>query len=141
VAVTYGEAVTDQDDIQALVDTFFAAFASGPGLDERMAGLRALFLDAAVVTVGSNGQPMSVDEFVTPRHALLAGDRLQGFREWEVSGRTEQFLAVAQHWCTYSKSWTEAGREHHGHGAKTLQLVRTGQGWRIAALAWDDHPD
>lgn len=134
--------MSDQQDVQAVVDTFFAAFVSGPGLDERMAALRACFVPGAVVTrtLGEEPQVMSVEEFVAPRHELLSGTTVTGFREWEVSGRTETFRAVAQHWCTYSKSWTEAGREHHGHGAKTIQLVRTGAGWRITAAAWDDSP-
>lgn len=132
--------MSDQPEIQALVDTFFAAFTSGPGLDERMTALRGLFLDGAVVTrtLGEEPQAMGVEAFVAPRHELLAGTTVEAFREWEVSGKTTTYRAVGQHWCTYSKSWTEGGREHHGHGAKTLQLVRTAAGWRISALAWDD---
>jgi hypothetical protein len=132
----------DAEDIQAVVDTLFAAFDSGPGLTERMAGLRGLFVPGAVVTRIEDAEvvTMSVEEFVAPRDALLGGDRVTRFREWETAGRTEQFRGVAQHWSSYAKSWVEQGREHHGRGAKSLQLVRGEQGWRIAALAWDDHP-
>lgn len=134
--------MSDEPEIRALVDTFFAAFASGPGLDDRMAALRACFVDGAVVTRTLDEEPqlLTVDEFIAPRHELLSGTRVTDFREWEVSGHTETFRAVAHHWCTYSKTWTEHGHPHHGHGAKTLQLVNTAEGWKITALAWDDGP-
>jgi hypothetical protein len=32
------------------------------------------------------------------------------------------------------------GRRFEGVGAKTIQFVRTSQGWRITAVAWYDEP-
>jgi hypothetical protein len=127
-------------EIQPVVDTFFAAFTSGPGLDERMAALRAVLRDDARITkaVGGVVETMDVDAFVEPRRELLASGRLEGFREWETYGETRVFGAIAQHWCTYSKTWTEAGVRHEGRGSKSLQLVREDGTWRISAAAWDD---
>ena len=130
----------DLADIAAVVERFFAAFTSGPGLTERMAGLRELFLPGAVI-VRTCGLPLTVydvDGFIAPRLELLSGDTLTGFREWETSGRTEVFGDVAQRWSSYAKEWTQDGERVAGRGRKTIQLVRTDAGWRISAAAWDD---
>ena len=33
------------------------------------------------------------------------------------------------------------GEPFTGRGAKSVQLVRTSDGWRISAVAWDDERD
>lgn len=123
-----------------MVDTFFAAFVSGPGSTERLQTLRDLFLPGATVVKTCGGEPTvyDVDGFIAPRAALLSSGELSDFREWELEGHTEVFGDVAHHWCTYAKSWSQDGALRTGRGTKTLQLVRTGTGWRISALAWDD---
>jgi pimeloyl-ACP methyl ester carboxylesterase len=126
--------------IPVLIGIFFAAFTSGDDLDERLDALRGIFLPGAIIirTCGSEPQRYDVDGFIAPRRALLSGDELTGFREWEVTGRTEVYGDVAQHFCTYAKSWTRNGAEHTGRGAKTMQFARTAAGWRLSAVAWDD---
>ncbi|MCW2776823.1 MAG: hypothetical protein JWN17_548 [Frankiales bacterium] len=134
---------TDLAAVDAVVATFFAAFASGPDLDARLDALRAVFLPGAVVvrTCGSEPLLYDVEQFLAPRRALLSGGTLQDFREWEVEGRTDLYGDVAQRWCSYAKSWRQDGAEVTGAGSKTVQLVRTADGWRISAAAWDDARD
>ena len=130
----------DRAAIAALVDAFFAAFVSGPDAARSAARLRELLLPEAVI-VATCGRPptvYTVDSFITPRAELLASGRLRDFREWPVASRVELFGDIAHVWCWYDKSWTEADESHHEHGMKTLQLVRTADGWVISALAWDD---
>jgi hypothetical protein len=135
--------VADRADIDAVVATFFAAFTSGPDLDARLDALRAVFLPGAVVVQTCGKEPVAVDveRFLAPRRALLRSGSLQEFREHEVEGRTELYGDVAQRWSSYAKSWLEDGAERRGAGTKTSQLVRTAQGWRISAVAWDDARD
>lgn len=129
----------DESKIAELVGTFFAAFTSGPGADERLAALRAAFLPEAVI-VRACGDPAiyDVDGFLTPRAELLTGGRLTGFREWPLTGRTDAFGDVAQHVCSYAKEGVLDGEPFTGRGFKTLQFLRTPGGWRISAVAWDD---
>ena len=130
----------DEDAIAEVVRVFFAAFTSEPDVASRLDGLRDLFLPSAVVVKACGGEPTvyDVDGFIRPRQELLSGGDLQEFREWELRGRTEVFGGIAQHLCSYEKSWVQDGVRHTGRGVKTLQLVRTGEGWRISAAAWDD---
>ena len=130
----------DRAAVAGLVRTFFAAFTSGPDLDARLDDLRAILLPRAVIvrTCGLEPAVYDVESFIEPRRALLAGGRLTGFREWAVSGRTELFGDIGQHFCRYAKSWVEDGVPVTGGGMKTFQFVRTRAGWRISAAAWDD---
>lgn len=130
----------DHDAIEAVVRTFFAAFACGPGCDERLDALRDLFLPEATIVRTCGGEPTAydVDGFVEPRRALLTDGALVDFREWEVSGRTDLFGDVAQRWCRYAKEGVHDGVRQSGSGTKSVQLVRTAAGWRISGAVWDD---
>jgi hypothetical protein len=126
--------------INGIVQTFFAAFASGPDCGARLDALRALFLPEAVIvrTCGSEPVRYGVDGFIAPRQALLAGGTLVDFREWELSGHTELFGDIAHYFGSYAKAGVQDGTPFTARGMKTLQFVRTSEGWRISAVAWDD---
>lgn len=130
----------DEEQVARLLERFFAAFTSGPDLVVRLEGLRELFLPSAIVVRTCGGEPTvyDVEGFLAPRKALLTAGAVREFREWQLEGRTDVFGDVAQHVCCYAKSWVEDGVAAEGRGVKSVQLVRTGQGWRISALAWDD---
>lgn len=130
----------DREAIAAIVRTFFEAFTSGPGCASRVEALRALFLPEAVIVRAGGDEPAvyDVEGFLAPREAILADGTLEGFREWELSGRTELFGDIAHHFCSYAKEGIQAGQPIAGRGMKTMQLVRTAAGWRISGVAWDD---
>jgi RimJ/RimL family protein N-acetyltransferase len=132
----------DRAQIDSLVRRFFSAFTSAGGACPTVAALPFFFLPRALITRGDqNGlATWHVWEFISPRAALLASGRLRDFVESEVEGRTEIFGQIAQRWVHYRKSGTLDGVPFTGEGRKTLQLVRTAQGWKIAALAWEDLP-
>ena len=133
----------DRAAIADIVRTFFSAFVSGEQSGARLDALRAVFLPEAVIVRTCGGEPVvyGVDSFIAPRQALLSGGTLTGFREWELSGRTEIFGDIAQHFAGYAKAGVQEGTPFTGRGMKTLQFVRTAAGWRISAVAWDDERD
>lgn len=134
------DAAADRAAIADIVSAFFAAFGSGPDTAERLLALRALFLPEAVIvrTCGLVPAVYDVDGFIAPRQELLTGGTLVDFHEWEEQGRTDVFGDVAQHCCSYAKEGIQDGTAFSGRGVKTIQLVRTSDGWRISAAAWDD---
>lgn len=131
---------SDHGQIQSVVDTFFAAFATGPDLAERMSALRDLFVPQALVTSTCGREPtvMDVDAFIEPRHALLGGGGLTEFSEWPTEGRIDVFGDIAHWFGSYAKTGVQDGSVVEGRGMKSIQLVRTAAGWRITAAAWDD---
>ena len=85
---------------------------------------------------------MTVEEFFAPREALLTMGRLTDFREWAVVGPHRVFGDIAHWFGSYAKAGP-AGRypPPTGRGMKSIQLIRTAEGWRISAAAWDDERD
>jgi hypothetical protein len=138
-----GAAGDDRAAIAGIVRTFFAAFTSGADCAVRLDALRQLFLPEAVIVRTCGGVPAvyGVDAFIAPRQELLSSGTLTDFREWELSGHTEIFGDIAQHFCSYAKTGVQDGAPFTGRGMKTLQFVRTPAGWRISAAAWDDERD
>jgi len=136
----HSRVAADRAAIAGIVRTFFAAFTSGPDAAVRLDALKQAFLPEAVIVRTCGGEPTvyGVDSFIAPRQALLSGGALVDFREWELSGHTEVFGDIAQHFCSYAKSGVQDGTPFTARGMKTLQLVRTTAGWRISAAAWDD---
>jgi hypothetical protein len=139
----HSDVAADRTAIAGIVRTFFAAFTSGPDVGDRLGALREAFLPEAVIIRTCGGEPTvyDPDSFIAPRQALLSGGALVDFSEWELSGRTEVFGDIAQHFCSYAKAGVQDGIPFAARGMKTLQFVRTSDGWRISAAAWDDERD
>jgi hypothetical protein len=129
--------------IEESVDTFFAAFTSGPDCSARLEALRALFLPEAVIVRTCGQEPLvhDVEDFIAPREVLLTGGTLVDFKEWRLLGRTELFGDIAQWFGGYEKAGVQDEASFTGRGMKSLQFVRTSHGWRISAAAWDDERD
>lgn len=133
---------SDEQQIDALVQRFFAAFTNQGGALPQLAALPFHLLPSAVVscTTAQGLLSYSVREFIEPRAELLNGGQLQDFAEWEVEHETRRHGAIAQRWLRYRKRGVLRGQAFEGEGLKTLQLVKTPRGWKIAALAWEDLP-
>ncbi len=102
--------------------------------------LRSLFLPgAAIVRTGATGvEMMTVETFIAPRDRMLADGTLTDFHEWETGASTQVLRDIACRHSTYMKSGKHHGAPYAGSGAKLIQMVRDKQGWRIAAIAWED---
>lgn len=128
-------------EIDQVATEFFGAFDNRGAKTADVARVRRLVLPAGVIVkTGPEFTVYTVDEFIEPRQRLLAGGRLVEFSEWETSERTEIAGDVASRFAEYRKSGILDGEPFEGGGTKTIQFVRTSQGWRIAALAWYDQP-
>ena len=77
-------------------------------------------------------------EFIAPREKLLNSGSLVDFEEREIRETTRIFGDVAQRFSHYRKSGVLDGTPFETHGMKSLQFVRTQDGWRISSLIWDD---
>ncbi|MFF4574502.1 DUF4440 domain-containing protein [Streptomyces sp. NPDC001410] len=128
-------------EIDAVTAEFFGAFDNRGGRPADVARIRRLVLPSGVIVMtGPDFTVYTVDEFIEPRRQLLSDGRLVEFSEWETSERTEIVGDIASRVSEYRKSGIMSGEPYEGGGTKTLQFVRTPDGWRIAALAWFDRP-
>lgn len=81
---------------------------------------------------------MTVETFIAPRGRMLDDGTLTDFHEWETGASTRVLCDIACRHSTYMKSGRHHGAPYAGSGAKLIQMVRDKQGWRIAAIAWED---
>ena len=128
-------------EIDAVTAEFFGAFDNRGGKPADVARIRRLVLPGGVIVMtGPDFTVYTVDEFIEPRRQLLSDGRLVEFSEWETSERTEIAGDIASRVSEYRKSGILDGAPYEGGGTKTIQFVRTPDGWRITALAWHDQP-
>ncbi|MFG2880104.1 DUF4440 domain-containing protein [Streptomyces sp. NPDC048337] len=127
-------------EIDRVTAEFFGAFDNRGGKAADVARIRRLVLPGGVIVhAGPEVTTVyTVEEFVGPRERLLGGGRLVEFCEWETSERTEIADGIASRFGEYRKSGILDGEPFEGAGTKTIQFVRTPEGWRIAAFAWCD---
>lgn len=130
----------DKDEIDRITARFFASFTSVDSGSVDLTPLRALFIPHAVITKTCDEEFATYDleSFVAPREALLNGGELVNFSEVECSETTQIFGNIAQRWSGYKKQGRLRGENFRGEGMKSLQFVRTVNGWRLSAVAWDD---
>ncbi|WP_327419072.1 DUF4440 domain-containing protein [Streptomyces sp. NBC_01233] len=128
-------------EIDVVTAEFFGAFDNRGGKAADVGRIRRLMLPGGViVSTGPDLTSYTVDEFIEPRRLLLSGGRLVEFSEWETSERTEIAGDIASRFGEYRKSGILDGEPFEGGGTKTIQFVRTPEGWRITAFAWFDQP-
>ncbi|MFD7031165.1 DUF4440 domain-containing protein [Streptomyces sp. NPDC059917] len=128
-------------EIDQVTAEFFGAFDNRGGGKADLERLRRLVLPGGVIVkTGPDFTVYSVDEFIEPRRRLLSDGRLVEFTEWETSERTEIAGDIASRFGEYRKSGILDGEPIEGGGTKTIQFVRTADGWRIAAFSWYDAP-
>ncbi|MCT9107561.1 nuclear transport factor 2 family protein [Streptomyces mirabilis] len=128
-------------EIDAIAAEFFGAFDNRGGKAADAARIRRLVIPGGVIVLtGPKYTVYTVDEFIEPRERLLADGRLVEFSEWEISERTEIASDIASRFGEYRKAGILDGEPFEGGGTKTIQFVRTPEGWRIAAFSWYDQP-
>jgi len=112
-------------------------------VDARLERLRGVLLEQAVIvrTCGQEPAVYDVESFIAPRRAMLVDGTLTDFTEQADGGRIEVFGDVAHWFGGYTKRGELNGTPYPGEGMKSIQFVRTGDGWRISAAAWDDVRD
>ncbi|UQX02392.1 DUF4440 domain-containing protein [Streptomyces sp. RerS4] len=131
--------MSSKAEIDTLTAEFFAAFDNRDGKGADLDRLRRLLLPGGlIVKTGPQFTAYTVDEFIAPREELLNGGRLVGFAEWETSERTEITGDIASRFGRYRKAGILDGEPFEGGGTKTIQFVRTPDGWRITAFSWYD---
>ncbi|MFJ9339063.1 DUF4440 domain-containing protein [Streptomyces sp. NPDC101733] len=128
-------------EIDILTAEFYGAFDNRGGKGADVARIRRLLLPSGVIVkTGPELTVYTVEEFIEPRQRLLDGGRLVEFSEWETGERTDITGDIAARFGEYRKSGVLDGEAFEGGGTKTMQFVRTPDGWRIVAFSWYDRP-
>ena len=126
--------------IDRMTAAFFACFNNKDGKAVDLSVLTRIMLPQSIITkCTADGQEvMNLEAFIAPRAVMLTDGTLTDFEEEELWEQTELFGSIAQRYCMYRKSGSLAGVPFEARGMKTLQFIKTSEGWRISAAAWDD---
>ncbi len=130
----------DAQELRTLVQRFLGAFDNRAGRLHQLAALPHWLLPEAriVVRQGEALSSLSLREFIEPRAEAFASGALQYFHEWIEDLQIEHEGGLAQLRLHYAKAGRRDGLAFEGRGHKLLQCVKTAQGWKIAAIAWED---
>ncbi len=130
----------DEAELDGLLSAFFRAVSFEPGGRPSYASLATLFIERGLLikNLGPVPEVLSVREFIEPRDAQVRSGLLTRFLETELSGSTIVFGNVAHRLSAYAKSGTSGGTSFEARGMITTQFVRTPDGWKMSAMAWDD---
>lgn len=132
--------------VMATVDALYDVI-SGPAGEERdWDRFRSLFAEGAQMGVTRSGEDgwtvarFSPDEYVERSGAWLVEN---GFFETAIHNEIEVFGGIAHVFSTYEGTRTEGG-EVFLSGINSIQLVRTGDAWKVQSIFWmqasDEHP-
>jgi hypothetical protein len=126
--------------IDAIAESFFDLFDNRGGRPPRLEMLHEIVVPGATIVRATEPEPelTNVPVFLAPRQRMLTDGTLTEFAERELAATTEIFGNVAQRFSLYEKSGIRDGRRFTTRGMKAFQFVRTPDGWRISAVAWDD---
>lgn len=107
VAPVAGEEADDDTmtQIASLTDAFFRAVSFHDGDRPEYSRIHELFIDAGLLIKNSADPPdvSTVQQFISPRQALVDDGHLTSFEEAELEHRTDIFGRVAHRLSTYVK--------------------------------------
>lgn len=129
-----------KNELDALALAFFRAVSFEPGGVPPYGDIHALFIDAGLLIKNTGATPeiSSVRQFIAPRQAMVDSGGLTRFREWELSETTQIFGNIAHRYSAYGKAGTMNGETFEARGMISTQFVKTLEGWKMSAMAWDD---
>ena len=127
-------------ELDALAAAFFEAVSFEPGGAPPYGNIHGLFIEAGLLIKNTASTPeiSTVAGFIAPRQALVDGGALTRFREWELSEHTQVFGNIAHRYSAYGKAGTQAGKDFEARGVISTQFIKTPEGWKMSAMAWDD---
>ncbi|ALT78620.1 GNAT family N-acetyltransferase [Paucibacter sp. KCTC 42545] len=124
--------------IQALLQRFSSAFNNGQGRVPQVSALPFWMLGRAAISLGDADASgcLSLREFMRQRAELLGpGGRWTEVEQRVNSLRLERHGQIAHAWLSVQMSGRDAGQAFERESLQSIQLLRQGKAWKIAALA------
>ncbi|MCB9278216.1 MAG: GNAT family N-acetyltransferase [Lewinellaceae bacterium] len=131
----------DKAKIDRLTARFFDIFTNADGRRPDWDAVYSTCIPEALIIKksGLDQEVYNLDSFIAPRRKLLSGGALTGFSEWEESEETRISGHIAQRFSQYRKKGVMDGRPFEQSGRKLFQFIKTGTGWQITAVVWEDY--
>lgn len=130
----------DKWRIDQLTKAFFGVFTNAPPRQPDWTLLQRLCLPQSIVVKKTNEveEVYDLQAFIAPRRRMLTDGTLTDFEEKETAETTKIVGNIAQRFSKYQKRGFLNGNRFEGAGHKFFQFVKTGMGWKICAVIWED---
>lgn len=129
-----------KQELDSLSSRFFRAVSFEAGEAPPYGDIHGLFIDAGLLIKNTAATPeiSTIAQFIAPRQALVDSGALTRFKEWELSETTQVFGNIAHRYSAYGKAGTQNGKDFEARGVISTQFIKTPEGWKMSAMAWDD---
>jgi hypothetical protein len=129
--------------IDEITRKLFAAFTNKGKKMISLEGIKDLFIPEGIIikNTGPVYEFYNLQQFIEPREKLLNSGTLIDFEEEELTEQTIILGNIAHRLCVYQKKGVLSGNSFHTKGIKSIQFIKTEEGWKINSLAWDDEKD
>ena len=129
-----------KQELDSLSTRFFRAVSFEPGDKPAYDDIHSLFITAGLLIKNTASTPeiSTIAGFIAPRQALVDSGALTRFKEWDLSEITQVFGNIAHRYSAYGKAGTQDGKAFEARGVISTQFIKTPQGWKMSAMAWDD---
>lgn len=129
-------------EIDKLISCLYETICGPAGQERQWDRMRALFFQGAHMirtSVDADGTPqalmMDVETYIVSTASFFKD---QGFYEWEIAKRVDQFGNIAHVFSTYEARHDPVDTEPFKRGINSIQLFFDGQRWWIVNMLWDN---
>jgi hypothetical protein len=128
------------DPITELLARLYAVISFEEGGEPDWQGLRELFSEHARITriTPEGADYLTPTSFLAMTKNMLEVGAYTSFYEFELARHVQYFGDVAQVWSFYETRRNRRAQRPLGRGVNSIQLIRSGNVWRVLSLLWDE---
>lgn len=130
----------DKANIDELIKQFFGIFNNKDKSEHDWNLIFRICIPETII-LKKNGLEQTIynlQDFIEPRKTILTDGTLSDFEEAEIGEHTIITNNIAQRQSRYQKSGYLKNQHFSELGTKLFHLVRTGTGWQISSVTWED---
>ncbi|MDB5196285.1 MAG: hypothetical protein JWP88_656 [Flaviaesturariibacter sp.] len=130
----------EKENIDSVIRQFFQIFNNKEPAKKDWTTIYTLCIPESIIVKkdGLEQAIYTVKEFIEPRITVLSNGTITGFEEHEMEEATIINRNIAQRFSRYQKSGYKEGQHFSAWGTKLFHFVKTGAGWKISSLTWED---
>jgi hypothetical protein len=135
----------DIASVDAVISAYYDVISGPKGEARDWDRFRSLFIDdARLITTrpgpeGIRAIKLTPEQFITASRRYFEGG---GYFEREVYRRLDTYGTIAHALSTYESRRRDDAPDYYSRGINSIQVIRDGEGWRIATIMWDhERPD
>lgn len=134
------EKISDKEQLDNLTKSFFYTFNNKDRRQVDLDTLKDMCIPEIIIIKKTDLSQVvySLTSFIEPRIKLLSDGTLRDFEETETLETTHIAGHIAQRQSIYQKSGYLNDAYFIETGIKLFQFVKTGMGWKISSLVWED---